>query len=189
MSAYSKNKYYTDCDLLSKYCFDNSFKIPNLKQVKLSLNTKLINSLQTSDKDTQYKQILFFLLFILTSHLPYVKSRLNSVKNNVSEDFELKITLTSKEGIYDFLAFLCIVNKINFFFNKKEIVESSYKKSFFFKYSQRVPIENINEIKSFLNLYLDFETAFRGMYLNLNFIIFSSRKFNFRNLSLFWING
>lgn len=113
---YIVSDYLVNYDLIQKYNLKNIYQRPKIKKIVLHFLVKdLLASTNFAKKVTNNIQIkaffIFYSLFALNSYINIVKPSFNKiVQKNADNQYSLKIILSSREDINNFLLMLFIEN-------------------------------------------------------------------------------
>ena len=113
---YIVSDYLVNYDLIQKYNLKNIYQRPKIKKIVLHFLVKdLLASTNFAKKVTNNIQIkaffIFYSLFALNSYINIVKPSFNKIlQKNADNQYSLKIILSSREDINNFLLMLFIEN-------------------------------------------------------------------------------
>jgi hypothetical protein len=109
------SNYLFKCDLLNKYILKNTFSYPKVDSVCLNVSLENLLIDQTNHTELYSKVRTFFLFFLFTLNLPFLKysnfvkyNKINYSSNVV--DFKIYLNISRKKAINTFLISLFVEN-------------------------------------------------------------------------------
>lgn len=198
-----KNDYLSYCDQINKYNIKNIHKVTKLKNIVLDFS--LNNFIKAAEYNTNEEELLiktkaFVFLYLLNTTLPFINSnKLKIIKKQEKDSsafYSLKIILSNRKDINQFLFTLFIENWQNTFIDDTKILENK-------KFSNKI-LNNILLFNCILpaNIFFEFNNVLnvitginsKDLFINMSFIfknpiLTKNNKNLIKNLPLFWISG
>lgn len=110
----SKASYLSNCDLINKYNFCQSEKIPFLIKVILELSSvDILNAIEKpnqNDSNSETKIRLFLIIYVFKLFQPIIYCETFTKNKGVDKNFLLQISFTTKKEIYNILTILFTEN-------------------------------------------------------------------------------
>ena len=126
---YIVSDYLVDYDLIHKYNLKNIYQRPKIKKIVLHFLLKdLLSSTNSVKKITNNIQIkaffIFYILFSLNSYINIAKTSFNKLlQKNADNEYSLKVILSSRKDINNFLLMFFVENSNQFAKEKLEILK------------------------------------------------------------------
>ena len=199
-----KNDYLYNCDYLNKYNTKNIKSKTKIEYIILyfSLNNliKATESLNANEEDLLIKAKSFLFFYLINSTIPFINSnRLKIVKKQEKDGqsfYALKIILSNKKDINQFLFSLFIENWHNFITEDMKFFENKIYSTINSKnkivYNCLFPANIFSEMNNLSNNLLGINT--KDFFIDLSFVFLKTKKVKeninlIKNTPLFWISG
>jgi len=199
---YIVSDYLVNYDLIHKYNLKNIYRRPKIKKIVLHFLLKdLLASSNLGRKVTNNTQIkaffIFYILFSLNSYINITKTSFNKMlQKNADNDYSLKIVLSSRQDINNFLVMLFIENYNQLGKENLEILKKENQKDLEFPnnqfcYNFSLPGKIFFDLNDFFRQNTK-DTNLKDLDIKLSFVfdgVTKTKNINnlIKNISFFWI--
>lgn len=196
------NKYLSNFDLLYKYKIKTLYKLPQIKNIILSLplnKISYLNGIKNKITSTPAQRIIFIFLFSIFTITPFIKSNSlpaiqRTLKGNPN-NFSLILTFFTEKQIESFIFYffieiwlILIKNGYKLYFKKPFFLI----KNGFSELNLKIPLsifQNFNILFNSVNNQLIKEEATFFLTFKFKNLIFLNKKKCIKNLQFFWKNN
>ena len=198
-----KNDYLSNYDAINKYNLKNIYAITKLENIIIEFSLKkflIASELSLNEEDSiiQSKAFIFFYLF--NSLVPFINSnKLKIIKKQEKEGesyYSLKIILSNKRDIYNFIFSLFIENWHNVMLEDFKLLKKNDTSNLNLRSKMLlnciIPVNIFSEMDTILNMISGINS--KDFFLNISFLFKNQHNLkdysNFiKNKPLFWISG
>jgi hypothetical protein len=199
---YIVSDYLINYDLIHKYNLKNIYQRPKIKKIVLYFLLKdLLAASNLTKKVTNNIQIkaffIFYILFSLSSYINIAKTSFNKIlQKNADNQYSLKIILSSRQDINNFLLMFFIENYNQFAKENLGILKKENQKCLDFTknqfcYNFSVPGKFFFDLNDFFRQNTK-DTNLKNLNIKLSFVfdgVTKTKNINhlIKNISFFWI--
>ena len=199
---YIVSDYLVDYDLIHKYNLKNIYQRPKIKKIVLHFLLKdLLSSTNSVKKITNNIQIkaffIFYILFSLNSYINIAKTSFNKLlQKNADNEYSLKVILSSRKDINNFLLMFFVENSNQFAKENLEIFKKKNHKGLEFTknqfcYNFSVPGKSFFDLNDFFRQNTK-DTNLKDLNIKLSFVfdgVTKTKNINnlIKSISFFWV--